>query len=1837
LTAGYGYARAITIDHRQVANTDQTDFPILISGTFPFLATAANGGRVQNTNGYDIVFTSDTAGQNQLDHEIDSYDPVTGTAAFWVRIPLLSHTTDTPIYMWYGNSAVVASQENKPGVWKNGYAAVWHMDDDAANPTVQESTANDNAGVAAVNTNTRVATGEISGALTFNGSSDSVTVSPGNSLSNLATNPATFSAWIKTAEATGGIVMARSDSNGSAGWLWGINSDDTMRFTLIKSGGNARYTTNTAVSNNIWTYAAITYDGSGSVVNGAKSYINGVAVGHSAGDGGGSQTSDANYPFYIGYNIYGDSAAQHFNGLLDEVRVSNVARSADWIATEYTNQSSPSTFYAVGPEQTCNNTNCTAVPFITTSSLPTGIQNVAYSATLTAIDGVAPYTWSITSGRLPAGLSLNASTGAISGTPTANGTNSFTVQVADSNSTVATQALSLTIQPPLTAGYGYARAITIDHRQVANTDQTDFPILISGTFPFLATVANGGRVQNTNGYDIVFTSDTAGQNQLDHEIESYNPTTGTAAFWVRIPLLSHTTDTSIFMWYGNSAVVASQENKAGAWRNGFVSVFHFDSATESMGGVDSLGNNSFTSNSGTVTTATGEIVGAIGVNNTGWYRGSTQSLPAGTAARTSSTWFKMNTTGQTAGLGGWGDNNTNGERWDFWVYPGGLCIETRNDGGGNISRPDDTNWHYVACILPGGGGVHDIACSLDGAALAGTGNGSLGLSTTTDYLATEVAGWWGQAGGNVLHDEFHVANVARSSDWIATEYNNQSSPGTFVYVSPTEASGTNPSPYPIILPPTSFSYARALTIDHRQVANTDQTDFPVLISGTFPFLATVANGGRVQNANGYDIVFTSDTAGQNQLDHEIDSYSPATGAAAFWVRIPLLSHTTDTAVYMWYGNSGVAASQENKPGVWRNGYAAVWHLGDGKTVNATDSTGVNNGTVFGITTSSSAEIGGAAQFSGSASSYIVIPDNRQIKPATAITLEGWINPASTTGGNDKIFSLDYAANGTFNSPWSAPALLLWSNATAGFEIAGTGGTANFVSSSQAVPLSQWTHVAGTYDGAALRIYLNGAPDTASTPLSGPISYGTSKALTIGIDTIYDSSAVEAWNGLLDELRISSVARSADWIATQYHNQSSPGTFFFVSPTEFSGTPSPYPIILPPTTFNYARALTINHRQVANTDQTDFPVLISGTFPFLATIANGGGGRLQNTNGYDVVFTSDAAGQNELDHEIDSYDPVTGTAAFWVRIPLLSHTMDTPVYMWYGNSAVVASQENRPGVWRNGYAGVWHFANSGVLAVDSSGKNVGTVSSVTSGAGEIAGGGSFSGSTSSYIRVTNSTSFKPATAITLEGWVSPSTVTAWNKVFALDYRADGTWNPPYVSYALNLNNNTLGLALSISGAGSLYTLTSAGTIPLNMWSHIAGTFDTSSHLQRLYINGVEDANTLTNDSSAIDYGTSQDLTLGQRSPYSSGEGWYGGLDELRISTVARSADWIATEYNNQLSPSTFYFVSPEQPASLPENLAVANLSLPSGPQNVPYTSTLMASGGVAPYTWTIPMGALPAGLSLNAATGMITGTPATAVTSNFVAQVMDANLHYASRFLSITIYGPLTVTTTSLPPGAQRTDYSTMLGAVGGIPPYTWSIASGSLPLGLSLNPSTGAITGIPIALGTSTLTVQVTDAISNTASAPLSIAIELQSGYATGRPIVLIHLQVPNTDQEDFPVLIAGTYPYLATVANGGGVQNSNGYDIIFTSDPNGQLKLDHEIDSYDPLTGTVAFWVRVPLLSHTSDTTIYLWRGTRPSPTRRRTRAGSGATATCRCGTRAGWRQRIRWGMRAHRRGSRR
>lgn len=217
-------------------------------------------------------------------------------------------------------------------------------------------------------------------------------------------------------------------------------------------------------------------------------------------------------------------------------------------------------------------------------------------------------------------------------------------------------------------------------------------------------------------------------------------------------------------------------------------------------------------------------------------------------------------------------------------------------------------------------------------------------SSTTGLLYTSAPNcnnrackYFGYVNNSASSVDYYVDNIVYSSilgGLIILEYSNVTPASFQMYFVPrdeTRANGAN------------YGYKRAITIDHTKVANTDQSSFPVLISGTYSYLKTIGNGGKVENDAGYDIIFASDAEGTTILDHEIESYSPTTGAFTAWVRIPTLSASTDTTIYMFYGNSNISASQERASSVWDSNFKFVAHLNSpGTDAERYDSTADQN-------------------------------------------------------------------------------------------------------------------------------------------------------------------------------------------------------------------------------------------------------------------------------------------------------------------------------------------------------------------------------------------------------------------------------------------------------------------------------------------------------------------------------------------------------------------------------------------------------------------------------------------------------------------------------------------------------------------------------------------------------------------------------------------------------------------------------------------------------------------------------------------------------------------------------
>jgi hypothetical protein len=252
-------------------------------------------------------------------------------------------------------------------------------------------------------------------------------------------------------------------------------------------------------------------------------------------------------------------------------------------------------------------------------------------------------------------------------------------------------------------------------------------------------------------------------------------------------------------------------------------------------------------------------------------------------------------------------------------------------------------------------------------------------------------------------------------------------------------------------------------------------------------------------------------------------------------------------------------------------------------------------------------------------------------------------------------------------------------------------------------------------------------------------------------------------------------------------------------------------------------------------------------------------------------------------------------------------------------------------------------------------------------------------------------------------------------------------------------------------------------------------------------------------------------------------------------------------------------------------------LPGGIIGKSYTTTLAASGGISPYTWSLINGTLPKDLALNSTTGEISGTPSIAGNSSFTLQVSDALGGTATKDFTLAVTSStsvLTITTLSpLPTGIVGTAYNTTLQATGGVTPYTWSLANGSLPPGIALDKTTGKISGTPTIVGSNSFTVQVSDDSGGTAKKDFTLL--------TVTPTSVLTI----TTLSPLPTGIVGEAYTMSLLATGGVLPYT--WSIVSGTLPPG-LSLNRTIGliSGNPTTiGSSTFRVRVTDSSSPSQT----------------------------------------------------
>jgi archaellum component FlaG (FlaF/FlaG flagellin family) len=327
-----------------------------------------------------------------------------------------------------------------------------------------------------------------------------------------------------------------------------------------------------------------------------------------------------------------------------------------------------------------------------------------------------------------------------------------------------------------------------------------------------------------------------------------------------------------------------------------------------------------------------------------------------------------------------------------------------------------------------------------------------------------------------------------------------------------------------------WNRTKKIVIHHEKVNGT-LTNFPVLVKVTNADLKTTANSGHVEQTNGEDILFTNSSG--TQLSHELESYNGTTGELIAWVKVPTLSDTSDTVLYVYYGNS-TCADQQDVANVWDSNFKLVQHLQEdpsGSAPQMIDSTSNNNnGTPYGAMTSAdqiTGKIDGSLDFDTNDRIDCGRDTSLNFSQNQNFTLEAWISTSTSNKG--RIVSKDSGSFYYLEHDGSGRITFYIKNSGSNYEV-----------ESPASPIlndGNWHHIAALRDGSTLRIYVDGS-QVASTPSVTTAAIQPAANLSIASK----SGSADFFGGKIDELRVSGTARSGEWIDTCFNNQNDTASF-----------------------------------------------------------------------------------------------------------------------------------------------------------------------------------------------------------------------------------------------------------------------------------------------------------------------------------------------------------------------------------------------------------------------------------------------------------------------------------------------------------------------------------------------------------------------------------------------------------------------------------------------------------------------------------------------------------------------
>ncbi len=332
-------------------------------------------------------------------------------------------------------------------------------------------------------------------------------------------------------------------------------------------------------------------------------------------------------------------------------------------------------------------------------------------------------------------------------------------------------------------------------------------------------------------------------------------------------------------------------------------------------------------------------------------------------------------------------------------------------------------------------------------------------------------------------------------------------------------------------------------------------------------------------------------------------------------------------------------------------------------------------------------------------------------------------------------------------------------------------------------------------------------------------------------------------------------------------------------------------------FGYYKAVTTVHAKIP-ANQTNFPVLATTTDIGFATTGNGG--HVTNANGYDIYCYSDQALTTRIACERDTYNAVTGAISWWVNFPNIHTASDDTVYFGVGD-ATISTDPNLDGTygatntWDSNYKVVYHLGDGTTLGLGDStatGKTLTNNGTVTASTGQI--GGSGDTALTKYLSANDSSLPIGSTAFTISGWYktssSPSSIT-------VNYGSGGANTEPYIGI-YNLGN---GFDAAIVGNG-VANVGDNVNLDDGKWHYIVGSQTGAGGTNsKIYVDGaLKNSGNLTWNNALKG---ANGFTIG-RDNGGSTQTYTGSNDEIRVSSTERLANWITTEYNNQVAVNSF---------------------------------------------------------------------------------------------------------------------------------------------------------------------------------------------------------------------------------------------------------------------------------------------------------------------------------------------